>query len=184
MRHGERRFDSRVDRRIATDGGAHAMRPADGRGNTMRHGFRWVVMVLMVAGLALAACGSPKTDTAAAADDSGPAKVEHIEGSDLSRLTLTARAAERLGIQTAQVKDAQVGGKQGKVVPYGAVLYDADGKTWVYTSPKALTYVRAPIAIESIEGDQAMLTAGPNAGTQVVSVGAAELFGTEFEVGH
>lgn len=151
----------------------------------MRHGFRWVVMVLMVAGLALAACGTPKTDTAAAAEEeSGPAKVEHVEGSDVSRLTLTEKAAERLGIATAPVRDAQVGGKRGKIIPYSAVLYDTDGTTWTYTSPKPLTYVRAPIVIESIEGDQAMLSSGPNAGIQVVSVGAAELFGTEFEIGH
>ena len=151
----------------------------------MRYGFRWVVIILMVAGLALAACGTPRTDTASAEEDeNGPAKIEHVEGSDISRLTLTAKAAERLGIETVPVRDAQVGGKQGTIIPYSAVLYDADGTTWTYTSPKSLTYVRAPIAIESIDGDEAMLSSGPDAGTQVVNVGAAELFGTEFEVGH
>jgi hypothetical protein len=33
-------------------------------------------------------------------------------------------------------------------------------------------------------GGLAVLSAGPTAGTTVVSVGVAELFGTEFEVGH
>ena len=32
--------------------------------------------------------------------------------------------------------------------------------------------------------DLAVLTGGPAAGTAVVSVGAAELYGTEFGVGH
>lgn len=66
-----------------------------------------------------------------------------------------------------------------KVVPYSAVLYGVNGETWVYTSPEPLVFVRQPIAIDYIEDDLAILSEGPEAGTAVVTVGAAELFGAE-----
>jgi hypothetical protein len=150
----------------------------------MRHSKRWIaVLGLLIAIPQLSAC----TQTSAEAESGGaePAKVEHVEGSDeVSRLTLTPKAVERLGIQTAPLSEATVAGKKRKVVPYGAVLYDAEGKTSVYTSPAPNTYVREPITVDFIEGDRAVLTAGPAVGTAIVTVGAAELYGTETGVGH
>jgi hypothetical protein len=66
-----------------------------------------------------------------------------------------------------------------KVVPYEAVLYGVHGETWVYTNPEPLVFVRQPIVIDFIEGDLAFLSEGPEVRTAVVTVGAAELFGTE-----
>lgn len=66
-----------------------------------------------------------------------------------------------------------------KVVPYAAVLYGVNGETWVYTNPEALVFVREAIAVDYIEGDRVILSDGPAVGTPVVTVGAAELFGTE-----
>jgi len=54
----------------------------------------------------------------------------------------------------------------------------------VYVTSAPNVYIREPITVELIEGDRAVLTAGPAAGTAVVSVGAAELYGTETGVGH
>ena len=149
----------------------------------MRHSKRWIVVGgLLVACLQLSACTQT---TAEATGGEEPAKVEHVEGtSDVSRLTLTPRAVERLGIQTAELRDETVAGKQRKVVPYGAVLYDANGETSVYVSDGPNTYVRQPITVDFIEGDRAVLVTGPAAGAAVVSVGAAELYGTETGVGH
>jgi hypothetical protein len=96
---------------------------------------------------------------------------------------LSARAAKRLGIETALVRDAQVQGKLRKVVPYAAVFYDLNGKTWVYTNPASLTFVRASISVDYIDGDLAVLLEGPSSGTSVVSVGSPELYGIEFGVG-
>jgi hypothetical protein len=137
---------------------------------------------LLVVGLQLSAC----TQESAEAEGGGvePARVEHVEGSDVSRLTLTAKAAERLGIKTRPVIAGPIRGKQRSVIPYSAVLYDAKGDTWVYVNPEPRTYVRERITVDFIEGDQAVLTKGPPAGSAVVSVGAAELYGTEFGVGH
>jgi len=43
-----------------------------------------------------------------AADQGGPVKVEAIPGSDVKRLTLTAKAAERLDIQTVPLREEKV----------------------------------------------------------------------------
>jgi hypothetical protein len=150
----------------------------------MRHSKRWLaVLGLLIAFPQLSAC----TQTSAEAESSGaePAKVEQVEGSqDVSRLTLTPKAVERLGIQTTPLGETTVAGKKRKVIPYGAVLYDAQGKTSVYVSPAPNTYVRQPITVDFIQGDRAVLVAGPAAGTAIVTVGAAELYGTETGVGH
>ena len=69
------------------------------------------------------------------------------------------------------------------MVPYGALLYDSKGATWLYTSPASLTFVRAPIVVERIDGDRVTVRTGPPAGTAVVTVGAALLFGLETGVG-
>jgi hypothetical protein len=124
--------------------------------------------------------------TSAEAESGGaePAKVEHVEGSEVSRLTLTPKAVQRLGIKTTPLSETTVAGKKRKVIPYGAVLYDAEGKTSVYVSPAPNTYVREPITVDFIQGDRAVLVAGPAAGTAIVTVGAAELYGTETGVGH
>lgn len=151
---------------------------------------RWVAVALTIAGLQLAACTGKEAD----ADDShhededGPAKVEPGEETGISRVTLTARAAERLDIKTAPAAEVQVArapnGALRRVVPYAAVLYDSDGDTWVYTNPEPRVFIRHSITVDYIDGDVAVLSDGPPAGTPVVTVGAAELFGTEFEIGH
>jgi len=104
-------------------------------------------------------------------------------GTDLNRVILTEQAAKRLGIETAPVRETQVQGKLRKVVPYAAVFYDLNGKTWVYTNPEPLTFVRANISVDYIEGDLAVLSEGPPSGTKAVTVGSPELYGTEFGVG-
>ena len=71
-----------------------------------------------------------------------------------------------------------------KVVPYSAVLYDARGNAWLYTSPEPLVFVRQPITVDFVEGERAVLKEGPAAGTPVVKTGAAELFGVEHKIGH
>jgi hypothetical protein len=62
-------------------------------------------------------------------------------------------------------------------------LYLPTGETIVYTSPKPNTYVREAINIDYIAGDVAVLKKGPPAGTNVVTVGAAEIYGAELSGG-
>jgi multidrug efflux pump subunit AcrA (membrane-fusion protein) len=134
----------------------------------------WIVPVLLVGGLALGACGKAKE--AAPADP--PAKVDQIvvAGSKHQGVRLTQLAAKRLDVQTAPVA-AGAGGKL--VIPAAAVEYNNDGSTFVYTNPESLAYVQQAITVDSINADQAVLSGGPSAGTQVVTVGAAELLGVE-----
>jgi hypothetical protein len=138
---------------------------------------RLVASLPVVAGLLLAACGGA-TEEEHTIDE--PASVEHLEGSDVARLTVTARAAERLDIRTAPVEAR----RERTVVPADSVLYDPNGGEWVYTSPEPLVFVRAPVSVDHFAGDVAVLSGGPPAGTQVVTVGVAELYGIEFEIGH
>src|SRR5688572_1885000 len=108
----------------------------------MRHNNRWIVVVPIILGLPVAAC----KQAAVTHDKTAPAHVEHVDGTELSRVTLTPKAAERLGIQTAAVREVHAtspglarqaaltrSGSSRKAVPYAAVLYDANGNTWVYT---------------------------------------------------
>lgn len=136
----------------------------------MRHRNRWAAWVTgAVAVLALAGCGS----TAAEPTQEEPAKVESIPGSEVSKLTLTRDAVDRLGVKTEPA---------GPTIPLSAVFYDKDGKTWAFTNPEPLTYVRQPVTITSVTGQVATLASGPPAGTPVVTVGGAELLGAEYGV--
>jgi hypothetical protein len=148
----------------------------------MERNNRLLVVAPLLLALSLAACQR----THEAAEHIKPAHVEHVEGEEVSRVTLTPKAAERLGVALDLVRDQRVArsGTVRKVVPYGAVLYDPAGRTWVYTSPDSLVFVRREIVVEYIEGDLAVLTDGPPVGTRVVTLGATELHGAEFEIGH
>ena len=142
----------------------------------MKYNKFYFLLVFIFAALAFSAC-APKS--AAKVEFVPPSVLEPIEGSDIQRVLLTEKAAERIDLQLAAVSDEQVNGAERKVVPYAAVIYDLAGATWVYTSPAPLTFVRESITIDFIEGDQAILTNGPSSGTQVVTVGVAELYGAE-----
>jgi len=248
----------------------------------MQHKIRWMIAALIIAALQLSACAGAPPKPASIK----PAVVEPIEGSDLKQVTLTQKASERLGIETAAVREEQAtrtrtvggevvtlpdtgatlwvrvrlnesdlnsvdrdqlarirglddedgedddgleaeadedlevddaedddtgegslyyklsgaqqglapgqrvwvelalsgGGTQLKIVPYAAVIYDVNGKTWVYTNPEPLVFVRQSISVNYVEGDQAFLAEGPAAGTTVVTVGGSLLYGTEVGV--
>jgi hypothetical protein len=112
-----------------------------------------------------------------------PGRVEPVPGTKVSRVILTADAARRLNVQTTAVRSEAVGAALRAVIPYSAVLYDRSGDTWTFTNPEPLTYVRQPVTIDRVLGDLVVLAAGPPVGTAVVTVGAAELYGTELGVG-
>lgn len=68
-------------------------------------------------------------------------------------------------------------------VPFAAILHDAFGGTWVYTRVAPHVYARRRVEVQHVAGDVAVLARGPAPGTEVVTVGATELFGTEFGTG-
>jgi len=140
----------------------------------------WPLLVVALGSFLLLACSA---DAAPKAAKPGPSKVETVQGTKLGKVTLVESAAKRLNLQTTVVRLEAVGprGEPGprKVVPYSAVIYDLVGAAWVYTNPEPLVFLRASITIDYIQGQTAVLLEGPNVGTQVVAVGAAELYGAE-----
>ena len=70
------------------------------------------------------------------------------------------------------------------VVPFGAVLYDIYGGTWVYECVGEHAYARKRVEVKYVDGSTAVLDRGPEAGAMIVTDGTVELFGTEFGVGH
>ena len=145
----------------------------------MKKQYRRMVVVLMFACLLVSACG--QTPEVATTEENPNIKVEQLEGEDPTREIVTEDAAKRLDIQTATVAEAQVNGAQRTVIPYAAIIYDTEGATWVYLNPEPLTFVRHPIAVDRIQGDQAFLSDALPSGSAVVTVGVAELYGAEEE---
>jgi hypothetical protein len=243
-----------------------------GGGSKMKQRNRWTVLVLiLIAFLQLAAC-NPNPQTGPKEE---PAHIVPIEGTDVSRIELTAKAAERIDLKAVLVREELVvrkrtfggvvvdtigsalvrvamdAGDQGrvdenepaiiramepseaagwmgqvvaapdpseatealyclidtdqtsfvdgqrvyvevsmkgsgepqKIVPYASVLYDLYGEAWVYTRLEPLAFVRAPIVVDYIDDDLAVLFEGPPAGTEVVTDGASELYGAETGIG-
>lgn len=69
------------------------------------------------------------------------------------------------------------------VVPFSSLIYDIYGDTWIYINPEPRNFLRVPVVVDFIQGDEVVLTEGPAAGTTVVTVGVAELHGTDTGVG-
>jgi len=139
----------------------------------MKRTSQFLLVGLVAGGLLVAGCGQ--------APSAPKEEAVHVEKLDngLSKLTLSQHAALRLGVQTVEVREDG----SRTIIPYAAVIYDAQGATWAYAASESLIFQRAPIAVEDITGDEAILSDGPPAGTQVVTVGAAELYGAEIGVG-
>jgi hypothetical protein len=132
--------------------------------------------VLVIAALALVACTEVEEEESSGYE---PSKLESIKGSDdFQRVTFTAEGAERVGLKTVPIRRS--GGRE--VVPYAALIYDPEGRAYVYTSPRRLSFVRAEIQVDRIDGDRVLLSDGPPAGTDVVTVGADEVYGTELDI--
>jgi len=130
--------------------------------------------VASIVSLQLSACqqnaDAPANITPARPEYTGPAAY---------RVRLTAKRAEELGLQTDAVREEQQSGKVRKMIPASAVVRDQRGNTWAFKNPAALVFVRERIRVDSLDGDWAILSDGPAAGTAIVTTGAAELFSDE-----
>ena len=137
---------------------------------------------VLAAAMSVAILATPCV-SALAAETTGkaPARVEATTDAKIKKITLTPKAAERLGILIDEVR-ADPSGRL--IVPYASVLYDLSGKAWVYISAEPLTFVRGPVEIDTIKGDNVYLSDGPPVGTKVLAAGVPQVFGTEVKVGH
>jgi hypothetical protein len=140
-----------------------------------------IIGLAAAAALVLTGCGVTQ-----ATADQPPAIVQAVQGSQIPQVRLTDQAMHRIGIATQAVRAATVtvAGRRGpyKVIPYSAVIYDNDGSTWTYVETAARTFMRERITVRVIRGGTAVVSRGPAAGAMVVTVGAPELLGTEYNI--
>jgi hypothetical protein len=132
-------------------------------------------IAVLLAGVALAGCSEVEATSSRGYE---PAHLEEVEGSEVKQVTFTQEGADRTGLRMATVR--REGGD--RVVPYASLIYDAEGKSWVYTSPRPLTFVRAEVVVDRVEGGNVLISDGPPLGTSVVTVGTTEVYGTELEI--
>ena len=136
------------------------------------------VMALVVVAVALGGCAQVATE---ADDFDPPVSLRPVDGTDLKEVTFTSEAIEDLAIASAPLQ-ARSGSAQ-VVVPLAAVFYDSKGAAWVYVVKTPGVYLRAPIAVEGMSGQEAYASSAPAVGTQVVVVGATEIYGAETGIG-
>ena len=113
----------------------------------------------------------------------GPAKITPLPGSEYNLVSLTEKAAQRLGVAWEPVRAAT--DTDSITVPYASIIYGLHGETWAYvrTEGTELSFQRVPVVVERIEGNRAWLTQGPSVGAEVVVLGVAELYGADTGVG-
>jgi RND family efflux transporter MFP subunit len=91
------------------------------------------------------------------------------------------RPGERVGVTLPLA--AGSANERGLAVPLTALVRDMSGGSWVYERADSVTFVRRRVEVARVANGYAILSIGPKRGTQVVTLGSAELFGTEFGAG-
>ena len=92
--------------------------------------------------------------------------------------------AYRVGQRVGVTLPIAGGTTDGLSVPTSAIVRDIYGGECVYARTAPDVSIRQRIEVASTQGDRAILARGLTPGTEVVTAGAAELFGTEFGVAH
>jgi hypothetical protein len=136
--------------------------------------------------LLAAVVGATSTSCAEVVEEAGdvhhPAVVTEGTGGDAALIAFDEVAADRVHLRTATVRRTPA----GPVVPYESLIYTPDGKTWVYVADGPLRFRREEVRVDRIMGDRVWLRKAPTVGTEVVTTGAAEVYGAELgiEGGH
>ena len=137
-----------------------------------------IARILLTAALAgLAACGSPT-----AVRQAPPARIERTGHGGVPSVVLSPVGQQRIGLRTARAVPAGQGSST-LVIPYAALLYEADGSTVVYTVTGQRIYTKRTVMVIKIAGNRVYLRGGLTPGTQVVTDGAEELLGVQDGVG-
>jgi hypothetical protein len=132
-------------------------------------------LATVLVGLSVTACTQTSEE---AGPKYAPATLGPADAAGVKTVTFTADAAQRVRLQTSPV----VAGGRGVAVDYAALIYDKKGQSWVYTVPQPLTFVRTKVTVDRIEKNRATLSVGPAPGVQVVTTGAAEVYGAELDI--
>ncbi|MFN8445745.1 MAG: hypothetical protein U0175_33455 [Caldilineaceae bacterium] len=147
----------------------------------MRRVQYWLLGLFVIAVLFQGGCAGAATSSTSSSEK--PAITEKDEASEFNKVILTEKAAQRINLQTDKIREEQVEGKKRTITPYASLIYGLNGETWIYTTSSPLTFMRAPVKVDFIEGDNVVLAEGPAAGTEVAVVGVPELYGIDTGVG-
>lgn len=145
------------------------------RGGGGRAGRALVAVAVAAAGMVTAGCQEAEP---AATESYHPSSVGEADESGAHEVSFTRRGADRAGLHVTQVRQDGA----ATVVDYAALIYDPTGQVWVFTSVGPRRFVRVPVAVDHIDGGQVWLADGPAAGAEVVTVGAAEVYGAELGI--
>ncbi len=139
-----------------------------------RHpGRRAIGAAVALVALTITACS--EVEEPSGDDDFVPATVTTADPSSAPTVKFTDEAAQRVDLTMSTVA-----GREGAlVIEYAALIYDKQGKTWVYTAPEPLTFLRAKVVVARIDGNRVTLSDGPPPGTKVVTQGVTEVYGAE-----
>lgn len=113
--------------------------------------------------------GPPAADSAAASVDLFFA----LTGPGSPAIRPGERVAVRLPLKSAS---------RALVIPQSAVVYDISGGTWVYEARGQHRFARRRVELAGPAGTNVIVARGLAEGLTIVTVGAAELYGTEFYV--
>ncbi|WP_158718972.1 efflux RND transporter permease subunit [Streptomyces globisporus] len=172
--------DGRAERREA---------PRGGPGRRLRRR-RWAAGLsaaglLLAGGASLSACSDSQLSAASTTEHSEepPAEIEKVEEGKIPHLTLAEDTVHRIHLTTEPLRQGPLdgAGPPQTLIPLKAVVYDPEGKTFAFTNPKPFVYLRTPVELGRFGEDDAVVKSGLTAGTPVVTVGAAELLGIEYE---
>jgi membrane fusion protein, heavy metal efflux system len=97
---------------------------------------------------------------------------------ELANAGSSLRPGQKMGVTLSEKAT-----EESLVVPWSAVLHDIHGGTWVYEKTGPQQYVRRRVEVRHVVGSLAVLARGPAVGANIVTAGAAEIFGTEFGTG-
>jgi multidrug efflux system membrane fusion protein len=147
---------------------------------------RWVRVAVFSADLTQVRRGAPAAvrtldggPSVLATPAAGPPGANAAAGTVDLYYALPGGAALAIGQRVAV--ELPTGGRMtGMTAPASAVLRDIYGGEWVYVRTAAQTYERRRIEIARLDGGQALVARGLAPGAEVVTDGAAELFGVEF----
>jgi RND family efflux transporter MFP subunit len=132
-----------------------------------------------VGGLGAAGHTAPRAARPVTAPPSASARAATV---DVQYELANADGALRLGQRvfvTVPIRDEE----ESLAVPWASVLHDYHGGTWVYERTAPETYARRRVVVRHVVGDVAALEIGPRPGAEIVTDGAAELFGVELGTG-
>jgi RND family efflux transporter MFP subunit len=132
--------------------------------------------------VAVVALGGDRTITTATRVPGPPTADPTTSSTDVfftpARATDLLRVGDRVSVELPLRAS-----EQGLVVPTAAIVYDTQGGTWVYEALGDRKYARRRVGVKTQFGSKAVIERGLDAGNNVVTDGAAELFGTEFGAG-